>query len=64
MVLCIQRPKVINGPIHVLILKLLALQAPIHLSWLFTPHLQKQKEAAIINVTSGLAYFPTAFAPT
>ena len=31
---------------------------PIHLTSLFIPHLLKQKQAAIINVTSGLAYVP------
>src|SRR5882757_2199462 len=31
------------------------LDAPIHLATLFLPHLSRQKEAAIVNVTSGLA---------
>jgi len=36
---------------------------PVHLSTLFLPHLQTQKESAIINVTSGLAFVPPAIAP-
>jgi uncharacterized oxidoreductase len=36
---------------------------PIHLCSLFIPHFQKQKESAIMNVTSGLAFIPPAFAP-
>lgn len=39
------------------------LEAPIHLSTLFIPHLREQPKAAIINVTSGLAFVPGAFAP-
>lgn len=39
------------------------LEAPIHLSTLFIPHLRQQPKAAIINVTSGLAFVPGAFAP-
>ncbi|QJW90911.1 SDR family NAD(P)-dependent oxidoreductase [Spirosoma taeanense] len=39
------------------------LDAPIHLSTLFIPHLKQQPNPAIINVTSGLAYVPGAFAP-
>ncbi|MFB5268261.1 SDR family oxidoreductase [Paenibacillus enshidis] len=39
------------------------LSAPIHLTRLFAPHLLKQKEAAILNVTSGLAHVPLAAAP-
>ena len=31
---------------------------PIHLTSLFVPHLIKQKQSAIINVTSGLAFSP------
>lgn len=38
------------------------LEAPIHLSALFIPHLLQQKEAAIINVSSGLAFTPGTFA--
>jgi len=34
------------------------LSGPIHLTSLFIPHLLKQKQAAVINVTSGLAYVP------
>ncbi len=40
------------------------LEAPIHLSMLFTPHLVSKERAAIINVTSGLAFVPLAFVPT
>jgi len=32
------------------------LAAPIHLSMLFIPHLMKQAQPAIVNVTSGLAF--------
>lgn len=39
------------------------LDAPIHLSTLFIPHLMKQPRAAILNVSSGLAFAPLAFAP-
>jgi uncharacterized oxidoreductase len=39
------------------------LDAPIHLSMLFIPLLKKQNTAAIINVTSGLAFVPGVFAP-
>ncbi len=39
------------------------LDAPIHLSTLFIPHLIKQKYPAIINITSGLAFVPMASAP-
>lgn len=37
--------------------------APVHLSGLFVPQLREQPRAAIINVTSGLAFTPGAFAP-
>lgn len=37
--------------------------APVHLSNLFSGHLMKQKRAAIINITSGLAFTPLAFMP-
>lgn len=37
--------------------------APVHLSGLFIPHLRQQATAAIINVSSGLAFTPGAFAP-
>ncbi|MBM7652944.1 SDR family oxidoreductase [Neobacillus cucumis] len=36
---------------------------PIHLSMLFTPHFQKQEQAAIINVTSGLAVMTGVWVP-
>ena len=38
-------------------------RAPVHLSGLFIPHLMKQKEAAIVNVSSGLAFIPLATVP-
>jgi uncharacterized oxidoreductase len=37
--------------------------APIHLSAYFAPLLLKKKEAAIINVSSGLGFVPIAFMP-
>ena len=37
--------------------------APFHLSMLFLLHFVKKSDAAIINVTSGLAYVPIAFMP-
>ncbi|WP_181307486.1 SDR family oxidoreductase [Rufibacter sp. XAAS-G3-1] len=39
------------------------LEAPIHLCSLFVPHLREQPTAAIVNVTSGLAFTPAVFAP-
>jgi uncharacterized oxidoreductase len=39
------------------------LEAPIHLSMLFLPHLLKTKPSAIINVTSGLSFAPISFMP-
>jgi uncharacterized oxidoreductase len=39
------------------------LEAPIHLSTLFIPHLLQQKSAAIINITSGLAFVPMTYVP-
>ncbi|MGA7159684.1 MAG: SDR family NAD(P)-dependent oxidoreductase [Bacteroidota bacterium] len=39
------------------------LEAPLHLSTLFIPHLLKQDRPAIINITSGLAFVPMANAP-
>jgi uncharacterized oxidoreductase len=39
------------------------LEAPIHLSRLFIPHLLKQERPAIVNVTSGLAFAPLAGVP-
>jgi len=37
--------------------------APVHLTMLFLPLLMKQKEPAILNVTSGLAFVPKADVP-
>ncbi|MBX5857240.1 SDR family NAD(P)-dependent oxidoreductase [Pseudomonas aeruginosa] len=34
-------------------------EAPVHLAALFLPHFIKQKQAAIVNVTSGLAFIPS-----
>lgn len=39
------------------------LEAPIHLSMLFAPHLRTRERAAIVNVTSGLAFAPMARVP-
>jgi uncharacterized oxidoreductase len=39
------------------------LEAPIHLAALLVLHLRQQREAAIINVSSGLAFAPMAAAP-
>jgi uncharacterized oxidoreductase len=39
------------------------LKAPIHLCAMFIPHLMKQKESAIVNITSGLAFTPLAVVP-
>jgi uncharacterized oxidoreductase len=39
------------------------LSAPIHLSMLLIPHLLTRPDAAIINVTSGLAYVPISRMP-
>jgi uncharacterized oxidoreductase len=39
------------------------LDAPIHLSTLFLPHFLKLENAAILNVTSGLAFSPLANVP-
>ena len=39
------------------------LEAPIHLSSLFIPHLKTQQRPAIINVTSGLSFVPLARVP-
>ena len=38
-------------------------EAPVHLMQLFTPHFLKQKEAAILNLSSGLAFVPAGAAP-
>ncbi len=37
--------------------------APIHLSSLFAQHLATKTEAAVINISSGLAFVPIAFMP-
>jgi uncharacterized oxidoreductase len=39
------------------------LMAPIHLSAQFLPHLKRKKAAAIINISSGLAFTPIAAVP-
>lgn len=39
------------------------LTAPIHLSALFVPHLMKQPEAAIVNISSGLGFIPLTIVP-
>jgi uncharacterized oxidoreductase len=39
------------------------LRAPVQLSALFIPHFMKQEEAAIVNVSSGLAFIPLAAVP-
>lgn len=39
------------------------LEAPIHLSMLFAPFFARKDNAAIVNVTSGLAFTPLAIAP-
>ena len=36
---------------------------PVHLTHLLTPHLLKQREAAIVNITSSLGFIPCAFGP-
>lgn len=38
-------------------------EAPVHLCQLFLPHLVKQSQAAIINVSSGLSFAPLASVP-
>ena len=37
--------------------------SPIHLLNLFVPHLANQREAAVVNITSGLAFIPLAITP-
>jgi uncharacterized oxidoreductase len=37
--------------------------APVHLTMLFVPHLLRQSDAAVVNVTSGLAFSPLANVP-
>jgi uncharacterized oxidoreductase len=39
------------------------LAAPIHLAFLFAPHLAGQRDAAVLNVSSGLAFVPIARMP-
>ena len=39
------------------------IEAPVHLMQLLTPHFLKQKEAAFINLSSGLGYVPCGTAP-
>jgi uncharacterized oxidoreductase len=39
------------------------LDGPIHLARLFIPHLMKQEQPAILNVTSGLSFVPLANVP-
>lgn len=39
------------------------LEAPVHLSLLFAKHLTQKSDAAIINITSGLAFSPLSFMP-
>jgi uncharacterized oxidoreductase len=39
------------------------LQAPVHLSALFIPHLMKRREAAIVNISSGLGFVPLSIMP-
>lgn len=39
------------------------IEAPVHLMQLLTPHFLQQKEAAFINISSGLAHIPCGFAP-
>jgi len=39
------------------------LTAPIHLSALLIPHLRRKKKAAIVNISSGLAFTPLAVVP-
>jgi len=39
------------------------LEAPIHLSQLLVPHLKRQQQPVIMNVTSGLAFAPIAAMP-
>ncbi len=37
--------------------------APVHLSGLLIPHLRRRKQAAIVNISSGLAFTPLAAVP-
>jgi uncharacterized oxidoreductase len=38
-------------------------EAPVHLTMLLVPHLRQQIRAAVVNITSGLAFSPLARAP-
>ncbi|MDR3565387.1 MAG: SDR family NAD(P)-dependent oxidoreductase [Negativicutes bacterium] len=38
-------------------------EAPIHLTMLLIPHLRQKQAAAIVNVTSGLAFVPAGWVP-
>lgn len=38
-------------------------EGPVHLTSLLLPHIAAQANAAIVNVSSGLAFIPAAFAP-
>ncbi|MEO8190930.1 MAG: SDR family NAD(P)-dependent oxidoreductase [Acidobacteriota bacterium] len=38
-------------------------EAPVHLAMLFVPHLKRQSDPAIVNVTSGLSFSPLARVP-
>jgi uncharacterized oxidoreductase len=38
------------------------LEAPLHLTALLLPHLRQQPDAAVVNVSSGLAFVPATFA--
>lgn len=39
------------------------LVAPLHLTSLLLPHIARQRNPTLVNVTSGLAFVPAAFAP-
>jgi uncharacterized oxidoreductase len=39
------------------------LRAPIHLTALLVPHFMKKKQAAVVNISSGLAFTPLATVP-
>lgn len=39
------------------------LAAPIHLSAMLIPHLRRRREAAIVNISSGLGFTPLAVVP-
>lgn len=42
---------------------LINFSAPVQLSALFIPHLMKQKQAAIMNISSGLGFVPLTIVP-